>query len=116
MLNETEAASDLGERIKSFREYLKKGIEINEFDRKLFETLVDHIEVGGYNEDGKYDNNRIAIIYSPSISTKTRRTDSGSIEIMNLSIHEPHFEFLDTPTGVKKKLIDDYNLSIRMAK
>ena len=116
LLNETEAASDLGERIKSFREYLKKGIEINEFDRKLFETLVDHIEVGGYNEDGKYDNNRIAIIYSPSISTKTRRTDSGSIEIMNLSIHEPHFEFLDTPTGVKKKLIDDYNLSIRMAK
>lgn len=76
LLNETEAASDLQERIKSFREFLKNGIEIKEFDRKLFETLVDHIEVGGYNDDGKYDNNRIAIIYSPSIFRKTRRTDS----------------------------------------
>lgn len=48
------------------REKLVQDDTIKEFDRQVFESIVDYIVVGGYNEEGNSDN----IYYSlQSLST-----------------------------------------------
>ena len=54
---------DLEDRISFMREKLEAADIINEFDRQVFESIVDYVIVGGYNEDGNVDPSMITFVY-----------------------------------------------------
>ncbi|MCR5691099.1 MAG: recombinase family protein [Eubacterium sp.] len=62
--------SDTKKRIEDFRKLLSKNEIMTEFDRAIFESIVEEVIVGGYDEEGNKDPYRITFIY------KTGFTDS----------------------------------------
>ncbi|ETP71160.1 site-specific recombinase, DNA invertase Pin, partial [Lachnospiraceae bacterium JC7] len=54
---------DLESRVTFMRERLAKGDIIKEFDRQVFESIVDYVIVGGYNEEGNADPSMITFVY-----------------------------------------------------
>ncbi len=54
---------DLESRVAFMRERLAKGDIIKEFDRQVFESIVDYVVVGGYNEEGNADPSMITFVY-----------------------------------------------------
>ena len=57
-------------RLEGFKKLLESNQYLEEFDRTVFESIVDKIIVGGTNEDGEIDPAMITIIY------KTGKKDS----------------------------------------
>jgi len=55
---------------------LKNMLDLNKvlhtFDRKIFETLVDYVIVGGSNSEGNIDPYKLTFVY------KTKTSDTGS--------------------------------------
>ena len=60
----------LKKRLEGFKKLLESNQYLEEFDRTVFESIVDKIIVGGTNEDGEIDPAMITIIY------KTGKKDS----------------------------------------
>ncbi|MCI6915266.1 MAG: DUF6017 domain-containing protein [Lachnospiraceae bacterium] len=54
---------DLEDRIAFMREKLETETTIKEFDRQVFESIVDYVIVGGYNEEGNADPSMITFVY-----------------------------------------------------
>ena len=54
---------NLEDRIAFMREKLKNADTIKEFDRQVFESIVDYVVVGGYNEEGNADPSMITFVY-----------------------------------------------------
>lgn len=54
---------DLEDRISFMREKLETETTIKEFDRQVFESIVDYVIVGGYNEEGNADPSMITFVY-----------------------------------------------------
>ena len=54
---------NIEDRIAFMREKLKKADTIKEFDRQVFESIVDYVVVGGYNEEGNADPSMITFVY-----------------------------------------------------
>ena len=46
---------DVGKRMSDLRETLKQEDILDEFDRVVFESIIDKVYVGGYDEDGNPD-------------------------------------------------------------
>ena len=53
----------LEDRIAFMREKLENTDIIKEFDRQVFESIVNYIVVGGYNEEGNADPSMITFVY-----------------------------------------------------
>lgn len=120
MKKERETAGDIKNRIKSFREVLSKGEPIKEFDRKLFETLVDRIVIGGY-ANGVPQKDRITFVFSPNANfNPVRAIDTGiaieteTIELLNFDIHYPHWEFVRDADSISKEVRQGYTVSVRL--
>lgn len=114
--NESEVNDKLQDKIEKFRCRLECGLDITEFDRRLFETLVDHIEIGGYNEDGEVDNDIIKIIFTTVPDPSGRNTSSNSFEVARFDMYEPHYIFKCEDDGSRKKIVKDaYCISARIA-
>ena len=45
-----DSEKDLQKRIDSMRTLLESGHSMKEFDRQVFESIVDYVVVGGYDE------------------------------------------------------------------
>lgn len=54
---------DLESRVAFMREKLVQNDTIKEFDRQVFESIVDYVVVGGYNEEGNADPSMITFVY-----------------------------------------------------
>lgn len=54
---------NIEDRIAFMREKLKQADTIKEFDRQVFESIVDYVVVGGYNEEGNADPSMITFVY-----------------------------------------------------
>ncbi len=54
---------ELESRIAFMREKLETSDTINEFDRQVFESIVDYVIVGGYDDKGNADPFRITFVY-----------------------------------------------------
>lgn len=50
-------------RLDEFRKLLGKNRIIDEFDRAVFESIVDHVIIGGYDENGNKDPEMISFVY-----------------------------------------------------
>ena len=55
--------SSLQRRISDFRKALTDNQVLEEFDRGIFESIIEKVIVGGYDEDGKKDPYKITFIY-----------------------------------------------------
>ena len=60
----------LKKRLEGFKKLLESNKYLEEFDRTVFESIVDKIIIGGTNDDGEIDPTMITIIY------KTGKKDS----------------------------------------
>ena len=54
---------ELREKIKAFKATLEEKREVKEFDRKLFESLIEKVIVGGYDDEGNKDPYKVTFIY-----------------------------------------------------
>ena len=53
----------LKKRLEGFKKLLESKKYLEEFDRIVFESIVDKIVIGGTNDDGEIDPAMITIIY-----------------------------------------------------
>ena len=53
----------LKQRIVDFRKALSKNEVLEEFDRGIFESIIEKVIVGGYDENGEKDPYKITFIY-----------------------------------------------------
>ena len=55
--------TSLQKRVSDFKKALSKNEVLEEFDRGIFESIIEKVIVGGYDEDGNKDPYRITFIY-----------------------------------------------------
>lgn len=55
--------NSLKKRISDFKKALSKNEILEEFDRGIFESIIEKVIAGGYNEDGSKDPYKITFIY-----------------------------------------------------
>ncbi|MGN0664443.1 MAG: recombinase family protein, partial [Negativibacillus sp.] len=58
-----EAESTMKKRIAEFRRTLEENEVLDTFDRYVFESIVEKVIVGGYDEDGNKDPSMLTFIY-----------------------------------------------------
>jgi len=75
-------------RIKGFRKILASGEILEEFDRVVFESVIEKIIIGGYNDDGVEDPLKITFVYKTGIHSelngrnfKPQRRNAAGIHI-----------------------------------
>ena len=91
-LSETDQArANVQERLNTFRKTLSENKIIEEFDRAVFESVVDHVIIGGYDENGNKDPEMISFVYK----TGFRDTLDGG------KYRKPRKVRVDKKTGVK---------------
>lgn len=63
-LSETaETETNVKKRISEFRKTLENNQVLATFDRYVFESIIDKVIIGGYDEDGNKDPAMITFIY-----------------------------------------------------
>lgn len=58
-----DGESSLQKRLDDFKKALLKNQILEEFDREIFESIIEKVIVGGYNENGESDPYKIIFIY-----------------------------------------------------
>lgn len=61
---------NIKERLKEFRKTLERNEVLEEFDRYVFESIVDKVIVGATNEDGTVDPYKITFVYKTGFDDK----------------------------------------------
>lgn len=64
------------------REKLETETTIKEFDRQVFESIVDYVIVGGYNEEGNADPSMITFVYRTGFKER-KDVDHFKLERLN---------------------------------
>jgi len=59
------------DRIQLFRKTLVEHQELKEFDRAVFDAVVDKVIVGSYDEDGKPDPYQLTFVFKAGMLSKT---------------------------------------------
>lgn len=54
---------DIKRRLRDFKKTLEQNEVLNEFDRYVFESMVEKVVVGGYDEDGNIDPAQLVFVY-----------------------------------------------------
>ena len=89
---------DLQKRLEEFKKTLSKNKTLEEFDRALFESIVEKVIVGGYDEEGNKDPYRITFIFKTGFSQsvdntkkkfwkRNKRNSSGKTESTEMCIN-----------------------------
>ena len=94
-----EAAKVYGnvrERIAVFRKTLEEHAVLEEFDRYVFESIVEKVIVGGYDEEGNKDPELITFIYKSgfkdSLTSHDFRSPRKSYAARKESYHSSEYE------------------------
>ena len=58
-----ETESTMRKRVATFRQTLEQNEVLDTFDRHIFESIVEKVIVGGYDEDGNKDPSMLTFIY-----------------------------------------------------
>ncbi len=72
---EANAEKDLRKRIEAMRKMLSEAPVLKEFDRKVFESIVEKVIVGGYDEAGNADPYMITFVYKTGFEDKKNGDD-----------------------------------------
>ena len=119
-------------RIDSFKKQLEEGEVIEEFNREVFEAVIDHVVVGGYDENGNPVTDLLTFVYKSgntsifnakeykrqrkNAATHRKTIDKpleGYTEIVNFELPYPHCLFVDRGRpGIHKVVKDTYGVSV----
>ena len=87
-------------------EKLETETTIKEFDRQVFESIVDYVIVGGYDEQGNADPSRITFVYKTGFEDakhgtdfKPRRMNAASEKLQSHSTEEAEKFMSQSGTG-----------------
>ena len=61
--NADRSRTDIQKKINEFRKLLNENRIVDEFDRAVFESIVDYVIVGGYDDKGNKDPEMISFVY-----------------------------------------------------
>ena len=62
----------LKRRVEDFKKALSQNEVLQEFDRGIFESIIEKVIVGGYDEDGNKDPYKITFIYKTGFRNEVR--------------------------------------------
>ena len=70
------------ERVTEFRRLLQKNEILTKFDRTIFESIVENVIIGGFDEKGRKDPYQISFVYkmgfSDLVNAKKQNSAKGS--------------------------------------
>ena len=69
---QVEDEISLRKRVNDFKKALSKNGVLQEFDRGIFESIIEKVIVGGYDEDGKKDTYKLVFIYKTGFRSEVR--------------------------------------------
>ena len=72
---EADVEKDLHKRIDAMRKLLTEAPVLKEFDRNVFESIVEKVIVGGYDEAGNADPSMITFVYKTGFEDKKNGDD-----------------------------------------
>ncbi|WP_284642051.1 recombinase family protein [Paenibacillus silviterrae] len=87
----TSREQNIKKRIVDFRKVLEQNDVLTEFDRYVFESIVDKVIVGGYDDDGNKDPSMLTFIYK-----------TGFTNNIDGNIHKP-----ERKNSKQKKVTDE---------
>ena len=67
---QSDEKSSLQRRLSDFKKALSHNEVLEEFDRGIFESIVEKVIVGGYDEDGNKDPYKITFIYKTGLKNE----------------------------------------------
>lgn len=128
---EKKEYAETEKRIDAFKTQLAEGEVIEEFNREVFEAVIDHVVVGGYDENGKPVPDLLTFVYKSgntsifnakeykrqrkNAATHRKITEDpleGYMEIVNFEIPHSHCLFVDRgQPGIHKIIKDTYGVS-----
>jgi DNA invertase Pin-like site-specific DNA recombinase len=91
---------DVQKRLDTFRSVLKSNVSMKNFDPDVFNSIVEKVVVGGFDEDGEPDPTKLTFIY------RTNVTDERSAD---------DFKPPRRPRGKKNNNLTEENSSISMS-
>lgn len=71
----TETESTMKRRISEFRKTLEQNEVLNTFDRYVFESIVEKVIVGGYDDNGNKDPSMLTFIYKTGFENSVDGTN-----------------------------------------
>lgn len=95
-------------RLKSFKDTILQHETIDVFSREVFETTVEKVIVGGFDEDGKPDSHLLNFVFKSGVSNKDHIGKIDKSKIVKLTEFEcdyTHFIFEKTESGGRKKIL-----------
>jgi len=90
--NSTDKETAIKNRITSFRRVLEQNEVLTEFDRYVFESIVDKVIVGGIDDDGNKDPSLLTFIYKTGFT--------NSIDSNNHKPERKAYERKDIPANL----------------
>ena len=72
---DADSEKDLRKRIEAMRKLLTDTAPMKKFDRKVFESIVEKVIVGGYDEQGNVDPSMITFVYKTGFEDKKNGDD-----------------------------------------
>ena len=75
MQESAETDSTMKKRIAEFRRTLEENEVLDTFDRYVFESIVEKVIVGGYDEDGNKDPSMLTFIYKTGFKSSLDGTN-----------------------------------------
>ncbi len=68
MADSQEQESQLRKRFEMFDKLVHQNVIMQEFDREVFESIVEKVIIGGYDEDGNKDPYKITFVYKTGVT------------------------------------------------
>lgn len=66
--NHNDRDKNIKKRLSDFRKVLSENDILPEFDRAVFESIIEKVIVGGYDEDGNEDPSMLSFVYKTGFS------------------------------------------------
>lgn len=95
-------------RLKSFKDTILQHETIDVFSREVFETTIEKVIVGGFDEDGKPDSHLLNFVFKSGISNKDyigKIDQSKIVKLTEFDCDYPHCIFEKTETGGRRKIL-----------
>ena len=101
----SDSKTEIRTRLNEFKRVLNNGTKMDTFDQDLFETMVDRIILGGYDENGKKDSYMLTfILHGGFIQTDlSDEKESGFMKMIEFDLDYDHYQFERDKSGFLHK-------------
>lgn len=107
---ELRKEESLSKRLKQFKKELLKNQILEEFDRAVFESLVEKVIIGGYDEDGNKDPYKITFIYKTGFTNSIENAKERFKKPRGNSMNEKAEKLCSNITHEVKQLYSNNNI------